>query len=35
MSRYCISLLGRKLDGYEEELKTYLASGQAEVMELV
>ena len=28
------TLVGRKLDGYEDELKTYLASGAADSMEL-
>ena len=28
------TLMGRKLDGYEDELKTYLASGAADSMEL-
>ena len=28
------TLVGRKLDGYEGELKTYLASGAADSMEL-
>ena len=28
------TLVGRKLDGYEDELKTYLASGAADTMEL-
>ena len=26
------TLVGRKLDGYEDELKTYLASGAADSM---
>ena len=30
MSDTVFSLLGRKLDEYEEDIKTYLASGQAE-----
>jgi hypothetical protein len=30
MSDSVFSLLGRKLDEYEEDIKTYLASGQAE-----
>ena len=30
MSDTVFSLLGRKLDEYEEEIKTYLAPGQAE-----
>jgi hypothetical protein len=28
------TLVGRKLDGYEDELKMYLASGAADSMEL-
>lgn len=28
------TLVGRKLDGYEDDLKTYLASGAADSMEL-
>lgn len=34
MSDDVFTLVGRKLDGYEDELKTYLASGAADSMEL-